>query len=54
MIDNEAYSQWVSAFDKKDFKAYQKQNIEPFESIFLKLGVVVLKKHKKLSSSKSR
>ena len=43
MIDNEAYSQWVSAFDKKDFKAYQKQNIEPFESIFLKLGAVVLK-----------
>jgi len=33
----------VSAFDKKDFKAYQKQNIEPFESIFLKLGAVVLK-----------
>ena len=43
MIDNEAYAQWVSAFDKKDFKAYQKQNIEPFESIFLKLGAVVLK-----------
>ena len=43
MIDNEAYAQWVSAFDKKDFKSYQKQNIEPFESIFLKLGAVVLK-----------
>ena len=43
MIDNKAYAQWVSAFDKKDFKLYQKQNIEPFESIFLKLGAVVLK-----------
>ena len=43
MIDNESYAEWVSAFDKKDFKAYQKQNIEPFESIFLKLGAVVLK-----------
>ena len=43
MIDNESFSAWVSAFDKKDFKAYQKQNIEPFESIFLKLGAVVLK-----------
>ncbi len=43
MIDNESFSEWVSAFDKKDFKSYQKQNIEPFESIFLKLGAVVLK-----------
>jgi len=43
MIDNESFATWVSAFDKKDFKAYQKQNIEPFESIFLKLGAVVLK-----------
>ena len=43
MIDNESYAEWVSVFDKKDFKAYQKQNIEPFESIFLKLGAVVLK-----------
>jgi hypothetical protein len=43
MIDNEQFAQWVSAFDKKDFKAYQKQNIEPFETIFLRLGAVVLK-----------
>jgi hypothetical protein len=43
MIDNEQFAQWISAFDKKDFKAYQKQNIEPFETIFLRLGAVVLK-----------
>ena len=43
MIENESFADWTSAFDKKDFRAYQKQNIEPFESIFLKLGAVVLK-----------
>ena len=43
LIDNEQFVEWVSAFDKKDFKLYQKQNIKPFESIFLRLGAVVLK-----------
>jgi len=43
MIENESFAEWTSAFDKKDFRTYQKQNIEPFESIFLKLGAVVLK-----------
>ena len=43
LIDNPEFLEWVILFDKKDFKAYQKQNIEPFESIFLRLGVVVLK-----------
>ena len=43
MIDNEQFLEWVIAFDKKDFKKYQKQNMEPFESIFLKLGAEVLK-----------
>ena len=43
MIDNEQFADWVSAFDKKDFKLYRKQNIQPFESIFLRLGAVVLK-----------
>ena len=43
LIDNEQFIKWVSAFDKKDFKLYQKQNIKPFESIFLRLGAVVLK-----------
>ena len=43
MIDNEEFAEWVKAFDKKDFKQYQKQNVEPFESIFLKLGAEVMK-----------
>ena len=43
MIDNEEFLEWVIGFDKKDFKKYQKQNMEPFESIFLKLGAEVLK-----------
>ena len=42
-IDNPEFLEWVSAFDKKDFKKYQKQNIEPFESIFLKLGAEIMK-----------
>jgi len=43
MIDNEQFTEWMPPFDKKDFKKYRKQNIQPFESIFLKLGAVVLK-----------
>ena len=43
MIDNEAFLEWVIGFDTSDFKKYQKQNLEPFESIFLKLGAEVLK-----------
>ena len=42
-IDNAEFANWVADFDKKDFKVYQKQNMEPFENIFLKLGAVVLK-----------
>jgi len=42
-IDNTEFANWVSEFDKKDFKQYQKQNIQPFETIFLKLGATVLK-----------
>jgi hypothetical protein len=42
-IDNPEFANWVAEFDKKDFKVYQKQNMEPFENIFLKLGAVVLK-----------
>jgi hypothetical protein len=41
-IDNPEFLNWVTEFDKKDFKSYKKQNLEPFESIFLRLGVVVL------------
>jgi hypothetical protein len=42
-IDNPNFLTWVTEFDKQDFKRYQKQNMEPFESIFLRLGAVVLK-----------
>jgi hypothetical protein len=42
-IDNPEFANWAAEFDKKDFKVYQKQNMEPFENIFLKLGAVVLK-----------
>jgi hypothetical protein len=43
LIDNPDFANWVTEFDKKDFKTYYKQNMEPFESIFLRLGAVVLK-----------
>ncbi len=43
MIDNKEFVEWMRAFDKKDFKQYQKQNVEPFESIFLKLGAEIMK-----------
>lgn len=42
-IDNPEFAAWVSEFDKKEFKQYYKQNMEPFESIFLRLGAVVLR-----------
>lgn len=42
-IENPEFINWVTEFDKKDFKTYYKQNMEPFESIFLRLGAVVLK-----------
>ena len=41
-IDNPQFAEWVTEFDKKDFKQFRKQNLEPFESIFLRLGVLVL------------
>jgi hypothetical protein len=42
-INNPEFLEWVVNFDKKDFKKYQKQNLEPFESIFLKLGAEIMK-----------
>lgn len=42
-IDNPEFANWVSEFDKNEFKQYYKQNMEPFESIFLRLGAVVLR-----------
>jgi len=41
-IDNPGFLNWVAEFDKKDFKGFQKENLEPFETIFLRLGVLVL------------
>ena len=43
LIDNPEFLEWVSIFDKKDFKQYQKDNLQPFESIFLKLGAEIMK-----------
>jgi hypothetical protein len=43
MIDNEEFVEWMRPFDKKDFKKYIKDNIQPFESIFLKLGAEIMK-----------
>jgi len=43
MIDNEEFIEWMRAFDKKDFKKYIKDNLQPFESIFLKLGAEIMK-----------
>jgi hypothetical protein len=42
-IDNPEFANWVTEFDKNEFKQYYKQNMEPFESIFLRLGSVVLR-----------
>ena len=42
-ITNPEFVEWATTFDKKDFKIYQKQNLEPFESIFLKLGAEIMK-----------
>ena len=42
-ITNPEFLNWVLDFDKKEFKQYYKQNMEPFETIFLRLGSVVLK-----------
>jgi hypothetical protein len=42
-ITNPEFLNWVLDFDKKEFKKYYKQNMEPFETIFLRLGAVVLK-----------
>jgi hypothetical protein len=43
MITDPAFLAWVTEFDKGDYKKYYKENMEPFESVFLRLGAVVLK-----------
>jgi hypothetical protein len=42
-IDNPEFLNWVLEFDKSEFKRYYKQNMEPFETLFLRLGAVALK-----------
>ena len=42
-VDNAEFMMWATQFDNKEFKQYYKQNMEPFETIFLRLGSVVLK-----------
>jgi len=41
-ITNPEFLNWVQEFDKNEFKRYYKQNMEPFETIFLRLGAVAL------------
>ena len=43
MITSPEYLSWVLEMDKGEFKRLYKENMEPFESIFLRLGVIVLK-----------
>jgi len=42
-ITNPEFLNWVQEFDKNEFKQYYKQNMEPFETLFLRLGAVALK-----------
>lgn len=41
-IESPELLNWVLQIDKTDLKQYQKRNMEPFESIFLRLGALVL------------
>lgn len=43
MVDSDQFGQWVSSMDSSEAVKIHKQLMEPFESIFLRLGVVVLK-----------
>lgn len=43
MIDNEQFLNWfIQTDDKSNLKKIQYENIQPFESIFLKLGALIL------------
>ena len=42
MIKNEEFKAWVDQTDKKDFKKIYKDNVKPFEQLFLQLGTDVL------------
>lgn len=42
-IDNPEFSSWVQSFDKSDYSTAKKKALEPVETLFLQLGVRVLK-----------
>ena len=42
MITSPEFLAWVLEIDKGEFKRLYKENMEPYESIFLRLGVIVL------------
>ena len=42
-ITNPEFLNWVLTFDKSEFKHFYKQNMEPFETLFLRLGAVALR-----------
>ena len=42
LITSPEFLAWVLEMDKGEFKRLYKENMEPFESIFLRLGVIVL------------
>lgn len=48
MIDHPEFLQWVVDFDKKQYPAEAKKVVKPFETIFLKLGVLLLKNMSKM------
>jgi predicted kinase len=41
-IDNDRFAEWVDSFDKNDTQTQVKENMLPFEKIFLELGATVL------------
>lgn len=42
MVNNDEFKKWVDQTDKKDFKKIFKDNVKPFEDLFLQLGSDVL------------
>ena len=42
-IDNEKFLEWAKSTDKNDHKTMQKENIKPFELIFLEVGAEIMK-----------
>lgn len=42
-IENEGFRNWAISFDKKDHSKQVKENLKPFEQLFLELGAQILK-----------